>query len=67
MKMVRREVVAVRIYPSGGMVCQHVSLRELMNVRFAIRELRDGKPACISIYYLHIFRCVWATIREVSP
>lgn len=49
-----RRVPAVRIYPSGGIICHSVPFRETMSIPFALKELAAGRPACVWLDNLHI-------------
>lgn len=49
------KVVAVRIYPSGGLICQKVSITECMSVPKAIHLLSTGKPICLNLDDLENF------------
>lgn len=57
-------VPAVRLYPGGGLICQSVQRHEVMSMSQAIKALRNGEPACISIDHLFAIRCIWQVIQE---
>lgn len=59
-----RPMWAVRLYPSGSMVCQKVAPRELMNVPEALARLDAGHPACVGVEHLYTLRCVRESSRN---
>lgn len=68
------KVTAVRMYPSGGVICQRVEWSEVMTPRQAIKALEAGEPACVAMEYLWAMRCfcepakkrlVWVTADEL--
>jgi hypothetical protein len=59
MESIGGSIYAVRLYASGGVVCQRVPRWEVMNVRFALKQLRGGNAACVALDDLHIIKAVW--------
>lgn len=57
----------VRIYPSGGIICQRADVSDSMSVTVALRELMAGRPACVWIENLHIVLAVMRPEVKMVP
>jgi hypothetical protein len=51
----RAQVQAVRIYPSGGLICQKVHPVNVLGVPRAVRQLLTGEAVYVDLKDLHVF------------
>lgn len=66
MNFANQKVYGVRLYPSGGLICQTVQRRELMHISRAILCLSNNKPALIPLHDLSHFKAVWTAHLETN-
>lgn len=54
-----KQRIAVRLYPSGGLVCQTVPEDQIMTPFEAVESLKGGDPACVTMVHLYAVRTVF--------
>ena len=57
-------VDAVRVYPSGGVICTKVAEKQCQSIGFAVLQLRNGIPALIALKDLCAVRVAWESVQE---
>lgn len=61
------KLVGVRIYPSGGLICQAVFAYECLTVPKAVRQLLvERKPILVDLNDLAMFSVALATAKEMQ-
>lgn len=59
-----RNVDAVKVYPSGGLIYQKVSHREIMPISMSLRQLAKGNAVLVPIDQLGFFLSSVEVIQE---
>ena len=52
------KIYGVRMYPGGGVICQKVDSREVMELHEALSALRAGNPLCVHVEHVFVVRYV---------
>lgn len=59
-------VDAVKLYPSGGLICQKVPVTDCLLIPYAVRQFMKDKPVCIKLNDVHLFRVALAAVLETQ-